>query len=73
MSLIDGMSDFSQAKVVEGMITNEERERAKLLEAILRYDMIRDSKESKEVTVQKIKKLITLKPINITGDGLPAT
>ena len=67
------MSDFSQAKVVEGMITNEERERAKLLEAILRYDMIRDSKESKEVTVQKIKKLITLKPINITGDGLPAT
>ena len=54
-------------------MTNEERERAKLLEAILRYDLIRSSQESKEVTVQKIKNLINYRPINITNDGLPET
>jgi len=71
--MIDGMDEYSQAKVVEGMMTNEERERAKMLEAILRYDLIRQSKEDKEVTVQKIKNLINLKPINITNDGLPVS
>ena len=73
ISMIDGMDEYSQAKVVEGMMTNEERERAKMLEAILRYDLIRQSKEDKEVTVQKIKNLINLKPINITNDGLPVS
>ena len=51
MSMIEGIDDFTQAKVVEGMISPEESERAKTLEAILRYDMIRDNQESKEVTV----------------------
>ena len=35
--------------------------------------MIRDSQESKEVTMQKIKNLLKLKPINVTNDGLPAS
>lgn len=51
MSMIEGMDDFAQARVVEGMITEAERERAKTVEAILRYDMIRTNHESKEVTI----------------------
>ena len=60
MSMIEGMDDFAQARVVEGMFTEAERERAKTVEAILRYDMIRTNHESKEVTIQKIKNLIEL-------------
>ena len=73
MQLIDGMSDFSQARVVEGMITPEESKRAETVEALLRYDMIQKNHQAKEVTIQKIKNLINLKPINLTNDGLPAT
>ena len=49
--MIEGMDDFAQARVVEGMITEAERERARTVEAILRYDMIRTIHESKEVTI----------------------
>ena len=35
--------------------------------------MIQKNHQSKEVTIQKIKNLINLKPIKLTNDGLPAT
>ena len=48
------MTDSERAEVIEGMITDEERERADLLEAILRYDMILEARQSKAETVRRI-------------------
>ena len=63
------MNEYDQAETVEGMITAEERQRAKTLEAILRYDLIREAKESKAETLQKIKDLINKKTVEIYIDS----
>ena len=59
------MNEYDQADFVEGKITVEERQQAKTLEAILRYDIIREAKESQTETIQKIKDLINKKTATI--------
>jgi len=65
------MSDSSQAKVVEGMISEEERKRSETLEALLLYDKIKSSQQSKKELLEKIQVLLSMPYIAVTKDGLP--
>lgn len=73
MSMIEGMSDSSKSKIIEGMITGDERERAKTLEAIMLYDKIQKSTQSKKEILTEIWELLSMPLINVDNDGLPKT
>ena len=67
MSLIQGNTAQEQADFAENSITKEEKERAKVLEAILRYDIMREAAVNKEELLQKIKDLVLGKEASDEG------
>lgn len=62
---LDEMSEFARDEAVENMITQQEENRAKALEAILSYDSMEKARESKDEIMQQIKELIHQNPIKI--------
>jgi len=58
MSLIQGSTASEQADFAERGITNEEKERTKLLEAILRFDLMREATVNKEQLLKKVREAI---------------
>ena len=66
------MSIFEQSTAAEGSITQNEKDRAKALEAILKYDSMKKARESKQDIIRQIKLLNTKKPISVK-DNMPAS
>lgn len=52
-------------------MTQEERERAQLLESLLRFNLMKDSNDSKDELVDEIARLISLEPVQLDGSGIP--
>ena len=48
MSMYQGMDAFETSKVLEDSITHDEYVRAQALETILKYDSLKNARESKE-------------------------
>ena len=71
-SLYENMSIFEQSTAAEGSITQNEKDRAKALEAILKYDSMVKARESKQDIIRQIKLLNTRKPISVK-DNMPAS
>jgi len=63
------LSPSHLAELVEGSITKEEKKRAELLEALLRFDLLRDAQSTKDELSEKVKKLIAANPISTSIVG----
>ena len=62
--------EFEESAYAESKITQEEKNRATALEAILQYNSLKRNRESKEDVLKKIKELHNLKPIDFEGQGI---
>jgi len=71
-NLYENMSIFEQSTTAEGSITQNEKDRAKALEAILKYDSMKKARESKQDIIRQIKLLNSQKPISVK-DNMPAS
>lgn len=64
MGELEGLVPEVQAELVEGSITKEEQRRAELVEALLRYNLVREAQDTKAELSEKVKRLIETNKIS---------
>ena len=67
------MSIFDQSTAAESAITQNEHNRANLLEVILKYDSMMKARESKQEIQEQIKNLNAMAPIAVNQDDQPVS
>ena len=65
----ESVGEFSRAELAENSITKEETRRAQLVEAVLRYDQMKNTKITKEELSKKVKMLIESSDFSIDQIG----
>ena len=69
VSVLDRMEPLATAELVEGSISEVEKKRAELVEAVLRQDQVSIAQSQKDLLTQKLKLLIAAEPISSSEVG----